>query len=288
VRRRLNTWRGRSGHGVSACLRDRRPWNGATPTGISFWPSKALNCRTALLALSRNLGDLQEAVDSIDGRLNTQERNSTFVVDFVFDRMDPAAKSSVLQAGFMAERFVCPKGNENCGGPEPKAELIKRYDAEARIQRSVSAVKGTVAELNNVATIASNIGLNIPGLGEAVQYGNVAADGFQSFAAGNYLGAIAAVSGVFKKRVDPEAQPFQLLMNYLTQQFEQINKKLDAILQNQQKMMEALNKLSEQMRDYSWQSLLSVLCTLNATLLECSNSSLPTYPRLETRRWERP
>ncbi|WP_339036227.1 hypothetical protein WHZ78_01725 [Bradyrhizobium symbiodeficiens] len=204
----------------------------------------------ALRSLSDDMNTMREAVTAIDGRLKTQERNAGFVNDFVFDSMPPGTKAAALRGGFLKERFACPPASPNCDGPALKEDLIKRFEAEARIASHVATVKETVTALNNVASIATDLGINIPGLNEAVQYGTAAANAFASFATGNYLGAIASVTGVFRKKSDPEAERFKMLMSYLRQQFEVINAKLDAILENQKKMMEALGKLSEQMRSY--------------------------------------
>jgi hypothetical protein len=141
--------------------------------------------------MREDMETVQQTVSSIDRRLKTQEQNIGFITDFVFDSMPPGAKAAALKTGFLAERFQCPSANMQCGGPELKADLIKRFETEARIANRVETLKTTIAAVNDVATIATNLGFNIPGLNETVQYGNVAASTFTAFASGNYLGAIA-------------------------------------------------------------------------------------------------
>jgi hypothetical protein len=208
------------------------------------------NHENALISLKIDMETMQEAVSSIDGRLRTQERNAGFVSDFVFDSMPAGAKAVALKSGFLAERFACPPEDPACGGPELKADLIKRFEAEARIAEKVETVRLTVSAMNDVASIAGNLGLNVPGLNEAVQYGSVAANAFTAFASGNYLGAIASITGIFRRQVDPDAERFKILMGYLQEQFKEINTKLAQIIENQRQMMQAIGKLSEQMRTY--------------------------------------
>ena len=71
-----------------------------------------------------------------------------------------------------------------------------------------------------------------------------------AFATGNYLGAAVAITGMFAKKADPEAERFQVLMGYLKQQFQIINEKLDEILENQKKLMDAMVNLSKQLENY--------------------------------------
>jgi hypothetical protein len=178
------------------------------------------------------------------------ERDQTIIADFVFDRMSPAAKAASLEGGLFAERFACPDGSTNCDAARLRTDLIARFEAEARIQGIAAELRAGVNTLGNVATLATNLGLNIPELDQAMNVGTVAVAAFEQFASGNYLGAAVAVTGLLRPRVDPDTQRHQILMNYLGQQFNQINAKLDQILQNQQKLLEAMGQLSRQMASY--------------------------------------
>jgi hypothetical protein len=204
----------------------------------------------AIGELQGAVGELQRAVSSLDLRLRTQERDQAVIADFVFDRMDPDAKVAALQGGFLAERFACADGGSSCDAAKLKTDLVARFKAEAKVQQISAEIRSGVAMLSNVATIASNIGLNIPRLDQAVNMGSVAVAAFEQFASGNYIGAIASVTGIFAARTDPAAERHKALMNYLGQQFERLNAKIDAILENQKKLLEAIGGLSQQMETY--------------------------------------
>jgi len=201
----------------------------------------------ALKSLNITVQEMQSSVTSLDKRLKAQERDQGVIADFVFDRMPASTKVQSLEAGFMKERFACADGSNQCEGAKLKADMLVRFKAEEKLQIAIVGFEQTVGGLANVATIASNFGISIPGIDEAVNVGGVAVKAFSAFASGNYLGAAAAVSGLFGKRVDPQQARFDALRSYLDQQFQQMNAKIDAVLVNQQKLMDAIVMLSDQM-----------------------------------------
>ena len=150
----------------------------------------------------------------------------------------------------MADRFNCSDGGAQCDSAQLKIDLIKRFESEAKVQNIAGAIQLTASNINNVASIANNLGLGSPELNKTAELASLTANAVASFATGNYLGAVVAVTGMFAKKTDPEAERFKILMGYLKQQFEIINEKLDRILENQQKLMNAMVDLSEQMQSY--------------------------------------
>ena len=203
-----------------------------------------------IMELDQAVGDLQSSVAGIDARLQTQERNQGVIADFVFDQMDPAAKAAALRSGFMAKRFACQDGGADCDAAALKGDLIKRFDSEARVKNVVGQVQGTIQDLSDLSKIAKNIGLDVPGLADTANYGVIATTAFSQFSSGNYLGAVASLTGAFGHQVDPDQQRFQIMMKYLGQQFDHINVQLKQVQENQQKLMDAIGGLSKQLADY--------------------------------------
>lgn len=201
---------------------------------------------TAIGELQGAVGELQVSMTSVEARLRVQERDGAVVADFVFAQMDPRTKATALQAGFLGERFECTGGATDCEQAQIKADLIARFEAEAKVQERVAALGRTVQGLADVSKLAANLGIDVPGLGEAAGIGNVAFTAFSQYASGNVLGAITTASSVFAKRTDPDQARFEAMMKYLRQELEQINQKLKKILENQQKLMDAVVALSEQ------------------------------------------
>ena len=184
----------------------------------------------------------------LNQRVTTTERNAAFVNDFVFNAMSPGERATALEGGFLAERFACPPSVADCEASQQRTALIGQYRGEQRVADAVRAVGQTLQGLADISTIASNLGLNIPGLSDAVRYGSVINSAFSAFAQGNYVGAIAAATGIFAQRTDPDQERFNALMGYLSEQFQQVNAKLDEIIATQRQILTAIVDVSRQLQ----------------------------------------
>jgi hypothetical protein len=203
----------------------------------------------------RNLGEMQGAIREVSGsisdlneKIKSQSRDQSFVADFVFKKMDPQTKSEALKNGFMADKFKCPDGRDQCDSAKLREVLILRFQAEARVQNITNELANTAETLGNVSALANNLGIKIKGLDQAARLGNVASSAFMQAAAGNYLGAAVAVTGMFAAQKNPEEERFKALMGYLQREFQEVNRKLDEILKNQQKIMDAISAVSKQLQ----------------------------------------
>jgi len=195
----------------------------------------------SITALQGAVGDLDAAVGRVENRLAAQERNLDFVQDFVFDQMPAAQKAAALKSGFMAARFACADGGQACDEAKLKGELISRFDAEAHLQSTIQSAGDVLQTANGVLKIASDLGIDTGPAADVVKYGTVAFNTFASFASGNYIGAIASITGAFgKSGPDPQIE-------FLKQQFALVNKKLDLVLENQRQLSEQIAKLSERL-----------------------------------------
>lgn len=191
---------------------------------------------------------LQGAVQDLDQRVENLETDQAVIADFVLDSMTARQKvKAIKDRGFLAARFRCADGQTDCEGAKLKTSLIERFEKQADLEELVGEVVKVSTAVNDVHTIAKNLGFSSPELNKAVEIGNVAANTFVNFAAGNYLGALASATSLFAKKSDPDAERFKILMRYLDKQFKQVNAKLDRIIENQIKIVEAIGQLSEQM-----------------------------------------
>ncbi|MBX5201040.1 hypothetical protein [Rhizobium sp. NZLR1] len=194
-------------------------------------------------AISSQVDDLTAAVADVDEQMKQQGKNQAFISDFIFDQMAPDQKADGLQRGFMSERFACPTGERECAGSKMKASLVSRFRAEAQLKSSIATVSSIAGGLADVSTIARNLGIDSPDLNRAVEVGNAATNALAAYASGNPIGAVAAITGVFAQKRDPDAERFQVMMRALAQ----IDHKLDIIIENQKALMEAVNQLSVQL-----------------------------------------
>lgn len=201
-----------------------------------------------LSEVSSTVNELANTMQAVDKRLSALGRDQAVIGDFVFTQMPAEQKAAALRNGFMREKFECGPGQDNCESKTLKEDLLKRFDSEARLQKIAGYAAKSAQTLSDLSTIANN--LNLGGdFAKAAEVGSIAANAAVAAASGNYLGAIASVSGIFASRQNPEEARFNALMGYLQQQFEVINTKLNAILENQQKIYEAVVGLSSQLTE---------------------------------------
>lgn len=203
----------------------------------------------AIGTLIDDVESLSSAIDDVDKRLSRAEVGGTIMADFVFSSMSPGLKAQALENGFMADRFSCVPEQTECDGPALKAAMIERFRAEADVAKTIGALQETVSGVAGAVTIARALGADVGGLEDVVHYGAVAVNAFAAISTGNYIGAVAQLSGAFGSSVDPDAERFDVLMGYLSTQFEQINKKIDVIVENQKILMDSLENLAQQNRD---------------------------------------
>lgn len=199
---------------------------------------------TTLKMVSNKVTKVSEKMAQIGADLHNQGRNQAFIADFVLREMGPRQKADALKAGFMAERFTCPPKSTECGAQKYKEELISSFEAQADLQDGLVKASKVAGGLNNVAKIASDLGIESPELQTAALIGNTALTAVTAYFSGDPLSAVSAITSLFGKRKDPNSQ----MMGYLKQQFAQVNAKLDAIIENQQLLLEAVVKLSDQMQ----------------------------------------
>lgn len=205
---------------------------------------------TAFDNLSGAVEELEFAIVDLDNRVVNLERDQSVISDFIFDQMPPAQKVRALkERNFMAHRFACDAGQDTCEGSQLRDSMILRFEKEADLQELLDDASAAVGALTSVGKIANDLGIASPELNNAVKIGNAALGAFSGFTTGNYLGAISSITGLYSKPSDPDAERFKIIMKYLQAQFDQINSKLDAVLENQARIMEALNSLSKQMRE---------------------------------------
>ncbi|WP_418137352.1 hypothetical protein [Agrobacterium sp. El2ro-1b] len=205
---------------------------------------------TALGNLSDKFSRLEESVALVDEKVSRLGRDQAFIADFVLDQMSPAEKVNALKGGFLSERFECKTDVAECEGAKLKDALIERFQTEADIQDTLKTANTALRGMADISKIATNLGVPLPEeFSQAISFGSAATEAFASWTSGNPLGAVASISGVFGGRKDPDAERHRVMMAYLAKQFEQINRKLDQILENQKKILEAVVSLNQEMRE---------------------------------------
>lgn len=124
--------------------------------------------------------------------------------------------------------------------------LISQLEAELRREEQLRDFQRIARDASNLSSIASNLGLptdvvNVFGAAQSVS--NAAAQ----FLAGDTLGAVASITGLLRiGKPDGASVRHHQVMEALQKGFEQVYKRLDAIISLQRRTLEGLATISEQ------------------------------------------
>jgi len=190
--------------------------------------------------ISVDMKTLQDGMMEVNSRLGSIEARQDHVEDFMLARMSPEEKLASLRGGFMKDRLACPDGSNSCENVRMKDALVKQLQSEIKLKQHLEFAQTISKGINDLSNIAANLGIDSPEVGKALEIGNAAVNAFMGFASGDILGAISSISSVFGGRKDPSAERFKIMMKFLQEQFGIVNKKLDAIIENQTRIYEAI------------------------------------------------
>ncbi|UCI30801.1 hypothetical protein [Mesorhizobium sp. B4-1-4] len=203
----------------------------------------------ALKEIGGNLANLSKDVTTVKEEVTKLGRNQDLIADFMFSSLPAEGKAAALRSGLMDSRIKCPTDAADCDPSAVKAAMVERFDAEARIKVQIAQAGDVLKGINDVQAITSNLGIDLGEDGnKALSIASGAVNAYIGFMSGDYLGSIAAVTGIFGKKPDPNAERFKVMMAYLKEQFGIINGKLDAILKNQQTILDAVVGVSKQIQ----------------------------------------
>ncbi|MDO8450739.1 MAG: hypothetical protein Q7T10_18260 [Rhodoferax sp.] len=194
----------------------------------------------------KELGDKSEelqssiagmSIDIADLRSDTNKNAYQIGViqEILFDQQSPQTKLALL---------------ENDAKPgltaEQRDRLKKVLTVQVKQQQILAKAGEVVNVVSDISTIMTNFGIADQRVGDLVKYGSIATTALSQAFSGNYLGAIAAVSGLFGgAKQDPVEANFQKVFAQLAQ----VQKRLDKILELQVKTLEAIGQLSSQLAE---------------------------------------
>lgn len=207
-----------------------------------------------LTELDKSVKKLSNDVGKVNATLKEHGKSIAFLSDFAFSKMSASEKAEALKNGMFSEKFICNPKNEECNSKEKseaKKNLIAQYESEAKVQKITNKVLKYSRDIGNLASIATDLGINIPVLNDAAKFSSAVSNAIVAFydpnyLGANYLGAVASVTSLFSKRSDPAAERQKQLMSFLAQHFEVLNGKLDAIIKNQEKIQKSIQDLANQ------------------------------------------
>lgn len=201
------------------------------------------NINTQLSLAEKAIEKAGSAIKDLNEKtaLNTTQLKA--VSDILYSKASNQERLILLKGGYL-------KPPNSPLDPGQYEDLLSTVDSKARTEAIVNRMSAIVGDINKVGAIAANLGLDVPKeVTDAINYANVANDTINAVVSGNYLGAVMGLTGFFGKKSDPAMERHKEMMNFMAKQFEQVNKKLDQLIEGQQKLMEAVAGISEQIMD---------------------------------------
>ena len=200
-------------------------------------------------ALTKRTSKNKKEISKLTKKYESNTKLLRATAGVLYGKATPSEKLTLLEAGFLRDE-MCPdlkdKPKAKCKEHEVLKESVKIEKDRAKIS---SEIRYVVGKFNQIATIVDNLGLDKDGdIGKLVNITNAGTEVALSLlnVPPDYLGAIVALTGLFKKR---GPSPHQQMMNFLADNFRRINEKLDKLIEGQRKIMTALNELNKTIAD---------------------------------------
>jgi hypothetical protein len=205
---------------------------------VRFTRQLAKDTESALQVFGDKLDGVDTALGDATGKLQDLERGQTVtamqvttIEQVMYDQQSPATKIELLQGGYRPELT-----------DDQRSELITYLKAEQSKQDLIDESATVVTSAREIETIMGNLGFHDPTISKAVAFGSAAQTALADVFTGNYLGALASITGVFGLGSDPDAARFALIED----QLKNIGKQLDQVIDLQIKTLQAIQALSQQ------------------------------------------
>jgi hypothetical protein len=187
------------------------------------------NAQTSIDGLTDEINEMQGVTQA-----NTAQLDS--IQDLMYSQASASDKVAMLKSGYLGD---------DLNGDQVK-DLIATNQAQADKEALGSEVATVTNSLANLSTIAAHFHVSpdiVSGLNSAAVVGNAVG----SVVSGNYLGAIAGLTGLFGSGPDSS----QVILNAMNQQFSQVDQKLDIVIKGEQDLGNDISILSEQVAVYN-------------------------------------
>jgi hypothetical protein len=197
--------------------------------------AKFQDLNASVQELSSELAVVNERVGGLEAAQETTALQVQAIQDVLFVQQPPRAKLALLESGAMRELTE-----------DQRADLKRVLNTQIRQQEVQQNAQRIVSYASDMSTVLSNLGVQDPGLSQAVEYGNVATTALTQAFGGNYLGALASVSGLF---ASPKPDPMQMQFERVFAELSKIDKKLDEVIALQKETLRAIETLSVQLAE---------------------------------------
>lgn len=178
-------------------------------------------------------GDLQDGLDSLQRISQSNETQINIIGDVLFGQQSTEVKILMLQKGAKPDL-----------DPSARADLIKVLEVQKSKEDFIRDSGEIVSNLQGIDSIMTSLGIGNKDISKAISYASVAQTAVSQALSGNYIGAIAGALGVFGgNKPSAEEQLLRQVMGFL----QEMDKKLNVIIELQQKTLAAIEGLSKQL-----------------------------------------
>lgn len=178
-------------------------------------------------------GNLQEGLDSLQRISHSNETQINLIGDVLFGQQSTEVKILMLQKG-------AKPGLDDAA----RADLIKVLEVQKSKEDFIRDTGEIVSNLQGIDSIMTSLGIGNKDISKAISYASVAQTAVSQALSGNYIGAIAGALGVFGgNKPSAEEQLLMQVMGFL----QEMDKKLNVIIELQQKTLAAIEGLSKQL-----------------------------------------
>ncbi|ARQ58960.1 hypothetical protein Kim5_CH02917 [Rhizobium sp. Kim5] len=208
--------------------------------------------------------NLQQGLDSLNRISKSNETQINLIGDVLFGQQSTEVKILMLEKGAKPELTG-----------QARDDLIKVLQVQKSKEDFIQDTGEIVSNLQGINSIMTSLGIGNADISKAINYASVAQTAISQALTGNYIGALAGALGVFGgNQPSAEEQRFKQIMGFL----EQMDKKLNVIIDLQQKTLAAIQDLSKQLSD--------VERRLNERLDVIEFVAKTTSENLKTKMWE--
>ncbi|MBY3220912.1 hypothetical protein [Rhizobium laguerreae] len=203
--------------------------------------------------LERRTSNIEHQMNDLNGAV---EQNSTRLTELegvvAEDHKALSAVAEISFSGWTTQQKLMAARADIIPGLEGAARdaLIASLVAQQKQEKLISDVSSAATDLREIGAIATNLNLP-PDIVQAVNTASTVATGAAQFFAGDYLGAISSVTSLMGMgKPDPAAERHSQMMQFLADQFAEVNRRLDTVIALQKQTIDLLGMLREEQQEF--------------------------------------
>ncbi|WP_348266257.1 hypothetical protein [Edaphobacter sp. DSM 109919] len=197
----------------------------------------AINTRLSSVEDATNLAN--QKLDALRSQVQGQSKAMQTLAQISYSGWSTEQKLQAVEGGLFPELTT-----------EQKTALATSLKADQARENAIVDLQQAAQDFGNLAAIAGHIGLPSD-IVTGLQGAQIVATGVTKFATGDILGGLSSITSLVGLGApDAEAVHYAAMMKYLEQQFAEVNKKLDKIIDLQVQTLRAIATLADEQKEF--------------------------------------